>query len=220
MTNEELIEGFEKLPTGFVTDGLRRLGLSGWTDGVRPLSPTRRKVVGPAVTAKYGPARGVGPKMPTLYGVIRDSAPGSVVVVAAGGTPAWLLGELICTEAMYSGMAGVVVDGCVRDADELAELEMPVFALGSSVRPYTPQLEVVSVGEPVDFAGATIRPGDILVGDGDGIVVVPRERAEDVLFQAQDIAAIEEEQAKAVRARAPLEVLQKLTASKKTPRQR
>ncbi len=219
MAAEDIVKGFGEMPTGYVTDGLRRLGLSGWTDGVRPISPTRRKIAGPAVTIRFGPARGTGAKMPSIYSVIRESAPGSVIVVAAGGTTAWLLGELICSEAMYSGMAGVVVDGCVRDADELAELEMPVFARGSGVRPYSPQLEVLEVNGQVEFAGATIRPGDILVGDGDGLVVVPKERSADVLFQARDIAAIEEQQTKAIRERAPLEVLQKLTASKKVPKQ-
>ena len=219
MTLEELVSGFKELPTGFVTDALRRLGLSGWTDGVRPLSRAHRHIVGPAVTLKFGPARGDGPKMPSQYAVIRASNPGDVLVVAGGGTSSWLLGELICSEAMYHGMAGVVVDGCVRDGDEIAEMEMPVFALGSGVRPYSPQLEVVEVGGQVDFAGATVRPGDILVGDGDGLVVVPRERAEDVLFQARDIAEIEQRQHEAVKRRAPLEILQKLTASKKVPKQ-
>lgn len=215
MSIDETISEFKQLPTGFVTDSMTRLGLGGWTEGVTPLSKTNRGFTGRAVTMKYGPKRGDGGKLPSQYQVIREAKPGDVLVVAAEGTPCWLLGENVCHTALYQGLAAVIVDGCVRDYDELAEMDLPVFSKGAGVRPFSTHLELIDVNVPVEFAGAQIRPGDILVGDGDGIVVVPPERADDVLFQAKDIAALEKEQEEAIRNQVPLEELNVILAKKK-----
>jgi len=215
MSIEETISEFKQYPTGFVTDSLTRLGLGGWTEGIAPISKTRRKFVGRAVTMKYGPIRGVGGKLPSQYQVIREAKPGDVLVVAAEGTPCWLLGENVCHAALDQGLAAVVVDGCVRDYDELAEMDLPVFCRGAGIRPFSTHLELIDVNVPVEFAGAQIRPGDILVGDGDGIVVVPPERVEDVLFQARDIAALELEQEEAIKKQVPLDELNVILGKKK-----
>ena len=215
MSIEEAVKELGKVPSGYVTDAMTRLGIAGWSEGVLPLSPTARHISGRAVTLKYGPKRGDGRKMPNQYEVIRSAKPGDVLVVAAEASPCWLLGENVCHTAMYHGLAGIVVDGCVRDADEIAELEMPVFARGAGIRPFMTQLELIDVNVPVEFAGTQIRPGDIVVGDGDGLVVVPPERVEDVLFQVKDIAELEKEQEDAIRRQAPLEELNPILAKKK-----
>jgi regulator of RNase E activity RraA len=212
---EDVINELKQVPTGYVTDAMVRLGLSGWSEGVVPLSSTARHFAGKAVTLRYGPKRGSGARMPNQYEIIRDTKPGDVLVVAAGGTPCWLLGENVCHEAMYSGIAAVVVDGRVRDADEIAELPMPVFARGAGIRPFSTHLELTAVNEPVEFAGTQIRPGDIVVGDGDGIVVVPAERAEEVLLQVRDIAELEKEQEEAIKRRVPMSELNPILAKKK-----
>ena len=218
MSIEGAIKEFAEVPSGFVTDAMVRLGLSGWSEGVLPLSPRARRFAGRAVTMKYGPKRGGGAKRPNQYEVIREAKPGDVLVVAAEGSPCWLLGENVCHTALYQGLAAVVVDGCVRDADEIAELPMPVFARGAGIRPFSTHLELIAVDEPVEFAGAQIRPGDIVVGDGDGIVVVPAERAEEVLFQVRDVAEIEKEQEEAIKRQAPLSELNPILAKKKVPK--
>ncbi len=215
MSVDETIKELGQVPSGFVTDAMGRLGLAGWSEGVLPLSPTARKIVGRAVTLRYGPKRGAGAKMPSQYQVIREARPGDVLVVAAEGTPCWLLGENVCHTAQYQGLAGIVVDGCVRDADEIAEMEMPVFAKGAGIRPFSTHLELTAVNEPVEFAGTQIRPGDIVIGDGDGLVIVPPERAEDVLFQVRDIARLEKEQEEAIKRQVPLDELHEILARKK-----
>lgn len=215
MSIEEIIKEFKQAPSGYVTDSMTRLGLSGWSEGVTPLSPKARHFAGRAVTLRYGPKRGGGAKMPNQYEIIRDAKPGDVLVVAAEGTPCWLLGENVCHESMYSGIAAIVVDGCVRDYDEIAELPMPVFARGAGIRPFSTHLELTAINEPVEFAGAMVRPGDIVVGDGDGIVVVPAERAEDVVFQMRDVAELEKEQEEAIKARVPMSELNPILAKKK-----
>lgn len=215
MSNEDVISELRQVPTGFITDAMTRLGLAGWTEGISPLSKTKRRFAGRAVTMKYGPKRGEGGRLPSQYQVIRESKPGDVLVVAAEGSPCWLLGENVCHAALYRGLAAVVVDGCVRDADEIAEMDLPVFCKGAGIRPFSTHLDLIDVDVPVEVAGAQIRPGDILVGDGDGIVVVPPERAGEVLFQVKDIAALEKEQEEAIRNQVPLEELNSILARKK-----
>ena len=73
------------------------------------------------------------------------------------------MGENQAHVAMYRGLAGVCVDGCVRDADEVAALDIPVFSRGAGVRPYSTHLELTGVNVPVAFAGVQVRPGDIVV---------------------------------------------------------
>ncbi|MHB1162711.1 MAG: RraA family protein [Chloroflexota bacterium] len=215
MSIEEAISEFKQVPSGFVTDAMTRLGISGWSEGVVPTSPRARRFAGRAVTMKYGPKRGGGAKLPNQYEVIRAAQPGDVLVIAAEGTPCWLLGENVCHTALYQGLAAVVVDGCIRDFDEIAEMEMPVFARGAGIRPFMTHLELIDVNVPVEFAGAQIKPGDVVVGDGDGIVVVPADRAGDVLYQVKDVAEIEREQEEAIKRQVSLSELNPILAKKK-----
>lgn len=216
MSEEEVIRQFKDLPTGWVTDALGRLDLTGWSEGVYPLSRSFRRLAGRAVTVQYLPKRGTGPKVPNHYEVMRNIArPGEVLMIAAAGTPCWLLGENQAHVAMYRGLAGICVDGCVRDADEVAELPLPVFARGGGTRPYSTHLDLTGVNVPVAFAGAQIRPGDIVVADCDGLVVVPGEHAQNVLLQALDIAVIEKEMEEAIKRGASLDEIARLSGRKK-----
>ena len=139
-------------------------------------------------------------------------------MVAAGNTPCWILGANLASAAMIEGVAAIVVDGCVRDLDEIAEMKMPVFCRGGGTRPFSTHLELSDVNVPVEFAGAQIRPDDIVVGDADGLVIVPGDRAEDVLFQAGDIGDFEKESREAIERKAPLSDLGAIIARKHLPR--
>jgi 4-hydroxy-4-methyl-2-oxoglutarate aldolase len=141
--------------------------------------------------------------------------PGDVLVIAAAGTPCWLLGENQAHAALYRGLAGMCVDGCVRDTDEIAALPLPVFARGAGIRPYSTELELVSVNVPVAFAGMQVRPGDIVVGDGDGLLAIPAAQAGAVLQQILDIAGLEQEMEEAIKRQAPLEEIERLGKRKK-----
>lgn len=212
---EDISQQFKKLPTGWITDAFGRLGLSGWSQGVYPVSQNVRGISGRTVTIQYLPKRGSGPKQPSHYDIINNIAqPGDVLVIAAGGTPCWLMGENQAHFAMYRGLNGVIVDGCVRDADEIAELEIPVFARGAGTRPFSTHLELVAVNVPVEFAGVQIRPGDIVVGDGDGLVAIPGDWANEVLKQTLEIAQVEEEMEEAIKNRLPLEEVKRIAGKK------
>jgi 4-hydroxy-4-methyl-2-oxoglutarate aldolase len=141
--------------------------------------------------------------------------PGEVLIIAAAATPCWLLGENQAHVAMYRGLAAVCVDGCVRDADEVAELTMPVFARGGGSRPYSTHLELSGVNVAVSFAGAQVQPADVVVGDCDGLVIVPGDRAEEILKHTLEIGAIEKEMEEAIRANASLEALAGISGKKK-----
>lgn len=114
--------------------------------------------------------------------------------------------------AMYQGAAGMVTDSRSRDGAELAELAIPCFSAGRAVRPPA-GLQIVAVDVPVTCAGANVAPGDLIVGDTDGVLAVAGDRLADVLFQVEDIDALERMQEQAIRDRVPfpelLGVLQK-----------
>ena len=116
---------------------------------------------------------------------------------------------------LYRGLAGICVDGCVRDTDEIAALPLPVFARSAGIRPYSTELELVAVNVPVAFAGMQVRPGDIVVGDGAGLLAIPAEQAGAVLLQILDIAGLEQEMEAAIKRQAPIEEIERLGKRKK-----
>ena len=137
--------------------------------GLRVAGPELRPIaagtwmVGRAVTADAG-----GDLMPVL-GALELVGPGDVLVVAAGG-PRAVAGELFVTEALRRGLAGIVIDGFCRDLHTVVSLGLPVFARGATPRA-APAMAVPTILVPVTIAGIEVRPGDLLVGDDDGIVV-------------------------------------------------
>lgn len=131
-------------------------------------------MIGPAFTVKcvIGNARAVAH-------TVDQAAPGDVLLIDAGGTDLttpW--GSMSATAAKLRGLAGCVTNGGVRDFDELVEIGFPVFAAGIGIRGNV-KLHPGCIGIPVFVGGVTVRPGDIVVGDADGVVVVPVERAEE-----------------------------------------
>lgn len=157
---------------------------------IRPLRPFSgdARLAGPAVTAWCEPAD-YGP----VHHAIAVAAPGDVVVVAAGGRPdAAMIGELLSAAARLKGIAGVVVDGPVRDVGTLASWpDFPVFSRGNTARGPS-SMERGSVNEPVVFGGVPVSPGDLVLGDDDGLVVIPRRQAEARLEAALAMVRAEE----------------------------
>lgn len=143
---------------------------------IRPIRPlgNGRRLVGSAVTARCEPGD-YGP----VHHAIDVAEAGDVIVIAAGGrSDAAMIGELLSTAARLKGIAGLVVDGAVRDVATLAEWpDFHVFA--KWVTPRGPSgMEHGAVNCPVDFAGVAVRPYDLVIGDDDGVTFVPHDRAE------------------------------------------
>jgi len=211
MAREPIIERLIKLDTCAVSDALDSLNLKGATWGVRPQWPCP-KIAGRAVTMKIKPA---GLQQPTQHlgtAPIEAAQPGDVIVIDNGGKlefSCW--GGLLALSAKLKGASGVVIDGASRDIDEARELEFPVYARG--VVPMTARNRVVqeSYNQEIQFAGVQCRPGDLVLADGSGIIIIPREKEEEVLAAAEAIYAKEQEMAAGIRkGYSGLEMLEKL----------
>jgi len=211
MAREPIIERLIKLDTCAVSDALDSLGLKGATWGVRPQWQCP-KIAGRAVTMKIKPA---GLQQPTQHlgtAPIEAAQPGDVIVIDNGGKlefSCW--GGLLALSAKLKGVSGVVIDGASRDIDEARDLEFPVYA--RSVVPMTARNRVVqeSYNQEIQFAGVQCRPGDLVLADGSGIIIIPKEKEAEVVAAAEGIYAKEQEMAAGIRqGYSGLEMLQKL----------
>lgn len=208
---EPIIERLAGLDTCAVSDALDTLGLKGATWGVRPQWPCPR-IAGRAVTMKIKPAGLEQPKRHLGTAAIEAAQPGDVIVIDNGGKPEFSCwGGLLALSAKLKGVSGVVIDGASRDIDEARELGFPVYARG--VVPMTARGRVAeeSFNQEIQFAGVPCRPGDLVIADGSGVVIVCREKEEEVVSAAEAIYRKEQEMAEGIRrGHSGLEMLQKL----------
>ncbi|MDP9936786.1 4-hydroxy-4-methyl-2-oxoglutarate aldolase [Paenarthrobacter nicotinovorans] len=143
------------------------------------------KVAGPAFTV-----RGVGGDNLALHHAVLNAPAGSVLVVDMQGAEHGHWGEILAAAAQHRGIAGLVIDGGVRDTDEMAEMDFPVFSRSVTVVG-TAKDYAGDFSSPVRVGGLTVRAGDLVVGDADGVVVLPRDAADTVLDKADQRVADE-----------------------------
>ncbi|HEX5020858.1 MAG TPA: RraA family protein [Candidatus Binatia bacterium] len=211
MARESIIERLAKLDSCAVSDALDSLSLKGATWGVGPLWPCPR-IVGRAVTMKIKPAGLQQPAQHLGTAPIEAAKPGDVIVIDNGGKlefSCW--GGLLALSAQLKGLSGVVIDGASRDIDEARDLGFPVYARGAV--PMTARGRVVqeSFNQEIQFAGVQCHPGDLVIADGSGVVIVPKEREEEVVTAAEAIYQKEQEMAAGIRkGYSGLEMLEKL----------
>ena len=181
----ELIETARHLPVANVSDAMMRLTGSG---ALRRFHRSGR-MAGPAFTVRVAPGDNL-----LLHKALDLAKPGDVVVVDAGGVlHNALIGELMVTHAKQRGLAGVVIDGAIRDRDDLAEINFPVFARGVCHRgPY--KNGPGEIGFPISVDGMSVQPGDLMLGDGDGVLAVPKEVAAAILKTAVEKQGAEQTQ--------------------------
>ena len=184
----EAIAKFRELDTTCVSDALDRLGIRGACHGISP-QVTGVKAVGPAYTVSYRP-RGVerGP----AGDFIDDVEAGQVVVIDNGGrTWCTVWGDLMTLIAQRRGVAGTVIDGVCRDLPGIIQERYPMFTRGRYMATGKDRVEFEALNVPVTVSDIQVKPGDIMVCDDTGVVVVPAEKAEDVLKAALEIDAAE-----------------------------
>lgn len=193
----ETIEAFRSITTASVADACEQVGGRGYLSGsIRPF--VSGKLVGPAVTVREVPAEGAGAPVHALQ-AIDEAAPGSVICIDAGGADVAVWGGLMTAGAVANGLAGAVLDGGVRDVEEInRDFGLPVFARSSVSATTVGRYKTISLNEPVTCGGVTIAPGDLIVGDSDGVVRVPAEHVDEVLKLALDIEEREKEQTKLI----------------------
>jgi 4-hydroxy-4-methyl-2-oxoglutarate aldolase len=211
MVREAIIERLGKLDTCAVSDALDSLNLKGATWGVRPQWPCP-KIAGRAVTMKIKPAGFEQPKQHLGTAPIEAARAGDIIVIDNGGQPQFSCwGGLLSLSAKLKGLSGVVIDGASRDIDEAKDLGFPVYARG--VVPMTARGRVVqeSCNQEIQFAGVQCRPGDLVLADGSGIIIIPREKEEEVVAAAEAIFQKEQEMADGIRkGHSGFEILEKL----------
>jgi regulator of RNase E activity RraA len=170
---QTLVEQFRKLPAANVSDNMNRIVSGGPT--LRPMH-AGGVMCGPALTVKSRPGDNL-----MLHKALDMAAPGDIIVCDAGGdlTNA-LFGELMLAHARKRGVAGLVLNGAIRDAGAIRAQALPVFAAGVTHRgPYKDGPGEINV--PIAIDGMVIEPGDLILGDDDGFVSVPFDAAETVL---------------------------------------
>lgn len=159
----------------------RRGALSG---RIAALSPSMR-VAGPAITVELRPGDNL-----MIHVALAIAQPGDVIVVdGKGDLTSALMGEIMCQQAAALGIAGVVIDGAVRDSEAIRELGFPMYAAG--LNPNGPTKSVAGrVNHPISIGGVSVNPGDLVVGDADGITVIERNKAAAMLpLAAEKLAA-------------------------------
>lgn len=172
-----------------LSDALDQLGIAGQCRGIMPLSRTFR-IIGRAWTLRYGP---VGLDPGSVGDYIDDVGAGQVVVLdSQGRLDATVWGDLLTTTAAAAGIPGTVIDGVCRDVDRSLELNYPIFSRGNWMRTGKDRVRVEEIGGPVSIGGIRVEPGDLLLGDGDGLVAVPAARAEEVIAAAIEIERAEQ----------------------------
>lgn len=178
-TDKNLVELFRDLPVANIDDCMNRTAAVDPT--IKPLN--KAPLLGTAFTVKVPEGDNL------MFHKAMDMAqPGDVIVIDAGGDiNRAIFGELMITYCKSRGIAGVIVDGSVRDADALAEMDIAIYAKG--VTPNGPYKNGPGeINTPISFAGKVISPGDIIVGDGDGIVVIKPEEAEYIAEQTRKVS--------------------------------
>jgi 4-hydroxy-4-methyl-2-oxoglutarate aldolase len=184
------IGDWAKLSTSTISDALDRLGIAGQVTGVRPLQPAFR-MVGYAFTGRYEPVDVNGG---TVGDYIDDVPAGSVVVLDNGGRmDATVWGDILTHVARSRGIAGTLIDGVSRDTSDSLKLGYPLFTKGTWMRTGKDRVQLVDTQLPVSVGGVRVRSGDLIVGDADGVVVIPAERAHEIHEVAESIEAREEE---------------------------
>lgn len=200
MSNAEILESFRKLRVADVRDGMDWMMLHGKGTVSSRIRPLWRgaKMCGFARTVRYVPSPQIvptmspeeytkwayeywyGPNGMTADGLKTDIQPDDVVVIDASDTDVGLVGSNNALTWTVAGACGVLTNGGVRDTDEVILQDVPVFSRYVSQSMTQTRVEFAEKAVPVNIGGVAIRPGDLVVGDGDGVIVVPIEHAEGV----------------------------------------
>ena len=172
-----------------MSDALDKLGIVGQCLGIKPLDPKFR-IVGRAFTVRTIPVATV---KGSVGDYIDDVPPGEVVVLDNGGRlDATVWGDILTTMAHRRGIGGTVIHGICRDLLRSLELGYPIFSRGNYMRTGKDRVQADAYNVPVSLGEVRVQPGDLLLGDADGVLVVPRDREDEVLAATKEIEEAED----------------------------
>ncbi len=197
--NSKDIQALSAISTATITTVLLKKGLRNiWMRGTRPLRPDQPRLVGPAFTMRFVPAREdlatpaswASPR--STRGAIEDMPAGCIAVIDAMGiTDAGIFGDILCARMQQRGVAALVTDGVVRDMTGVLETGLPVWCQGAAAPPSVAALTFVNWQEPIGCGGVAVFPDDTIVVDTDGAVVIPAAFLEEVVATAAEQEKLE-----------------------------
>lgn len=205
----DAVEVFSKVPAAFVSDYLKQIGVVNHTlRGVRPLKgfDSDRHLAGPAITMYLAPVNETVSYQDAPYlhtEIVEQAVAGDVIVIAGQGAPYGFWGDHTTHQSINQGLAGVVIDGFTRDSRAIRQTSLPVFSTGVTFESYVRRYDPVGYNVTVACAGAMVSPGDLIVGDDDGVVVVPKSIVSRVAEGMQVISQAEDELRNAVETGVP-----------------
>jgi regulator of RNase E activity RraA len=188
------IEILKTITTATITTVLLKKGLRNvWLRGTKPLRPGQPRLVGPAFTLRFVPAREdlATPESwsaPISTRTAIEAMPeGCIAVVDAMGiTDAGIFGDILCARMMKRNVAALVTDGVVRDLEGVLGTGMPVWCNGAAAPPSVAGLTFVNWGEPIACGGVAVFPNDIIVADQDGAVLIPQAQLDHILAEGPE----------------------------------
>ncbi|MCW0232725.1 MAG: ribonuclease activity regulator RraA [Ferrovibrio sp.] len=199
MLDARIKAALELVTTATLTTVLLKKGLRNvWLRGARPLTPQAKRIVGEAFTLRFVPAREdlatpaswASPK--STRGAIEDMPEGCIAVVDAMGVKdAGIFGDILCARMQKRGVAALVTDGVVRDVAGVIGTGLPVFCDGVAASPSVAGLTFVNWQEPIGCGGVAVYPGDVIVLDADGAVLIPQALVTEVTAEAVEQEKLE-----------------------------
>lgn len=210
-----LIDGFMAVSTSNVSDALDRLGIHCAPTQIGALWEGCKKIVGPAMTLRLGPIETSRKDITTVIGTLQaimDAQPGDVLVIDIGGRMDLnTFGGVAGATSKHYALSGVVCDGVSRDIDEYKMLDLPVFGKGFIHQSVRGRVGYEGHDIDVKLGANVVRPGDLIVGDENGVVIVPQEHLEQVLSISRFVKETEDGVVAAIRGgENPIEAHQKV----------
>ena len=189
-----------RVTTATITTILLKKGLRNvWMRGTRPLSPGHARIVGPAFTLRFVPARedlatpASWSNPISTRSAIEAMPAGCVAVVdAMGVTDAGIFGDILCARMAKRGVAALVTDGVVRDLAGVRGTGLPVWCQGAAAPPSVAGLTFVAWGQPIACGGVAVFPDDVVVVDDDGAVLIPAALVDELVTDALEQERLEE----------------------------
>jgi regulator of RNase E activity RraA len=181
---DDAIAKVRNLDTSTVSDAMDRLGIAGQCLGIKPLVHSSR-LCGRAFTMRCVPAEIVAG---SVGDYIDDVPAGEVVVIDNGGRrDKTIWGDILTQVAHRRGIGGTVIDGHCRDVQKSLELNYPIYSRGWSMRTGKDRIQLDAMHVPVSIGDARVEPGDLLLGDADGVVCIPKTRESEIIALALEI---------------------------------
>jgi regulator of RNase E activity RraA len=197
------IQIFKKISTASLYSALYDLGYKNcWMKGIKPITINKIRVVGIAKTLKYLPLNNTlrngiyNEKLPLQ--AIDEATEKNIIVCDAGGIKVGVFGGCMCLAMKVKGIKALIIDGGVRDVPEIKSYNFPVFAKCATPASIDGYIAPVSIDIPVRCGGVLVRPEDIIVGDDDGVVVIPKEEMEEVMKKGLKYERLDEESRKRI----------------------